>query len=538
MKKKIIGIFVCMLFFSLILPNVSSDHKEISPCYHNNMVYELEFSTQKPSIIEDLPEYFSWKEYFGKDWTTPSKDQGNCGSCWLYAALGALESVIKIKEDCADLPLDLSEQYVLSCLPAAGSCRGGWAYRAFKYIMSNKSSGNLCNGIIPESCFTYRAIDSNGCNFDSCDYEPVECDEKCGNWQDFLIPISDYGSWKPDGSVEDINAIKSQIMDIGPVAAVIMATYYPHGENNFEEWGWQHDDPYDYYPYPGPINGGNHQVVIVGWKDDPAIPNGGYWICKNSFSAEWGYDGFFNIEYNALNIDSQGINWVDYSPNNYSNWIPTSRAGGVYYGNTGQEIIFDASDSFDHEGEISSYHWQFGNGNDSTDKVATYSYEESGIYEITLQVVDNEGNYDEDNTWAFIDETNTPPNKPTLKGQTDIKNETLYEYTFSATDPDGDDIYYYLNWGDTYWAGWWEGWIGPYSSGEEVKLENSWEEKGNYTVRVRAKDRYGEKSDWATLKLKTPKVKSSHKEIIQKINLEHFVNILPIIKLFFRIVVQ
>jgi hypothetical protein len=552
MKNKILGLFVCMLLISIAFPIVSSEHKEDHKIkdreiFYNNLnsnknsyldreiISGEDNPSTKPAIIDDLPEYFNWRDFEGKDWTTSAKDQGNCGSCWLCAALGALESVIKIREGCAELPLDLSEQYVLSCLPYAGSCRGGWAYRGFKYIMSNKSSGNLCNGIIPEFCFPYKAIDSKGCNYDSCDHEPVECVEKCIEWQDFLIPLSDYGYWKPDGSTEDINAIKSQIIESGPVVSVMFATYYPHGENNLEEWGWQHSNPNDYYPYPGPYNGGNHEVVIVGWKDNPSITNGGYWICKNSFSAEWGYDGFFNIEYGSLNIDSETIDWVDYNPDNYSNWLPVADANGMYYGNAGVEIVFDASNSIDHEGEISSYYWDFGDGSDSTDCISPHTYEESGIYPIILRVVDNEGNIAEDNTWAFVDHTNTPPNTPSLKGSTEIKNGTSYEYTFDATDPDGDDVYFYLNWGDTFWAGWWEGWIGPYTSGEKVILENTWDEPGNYTVRVRAKDKYGAKSDWAVLKLTTARNKNFKSSFPFNIYLDIPVQFIPIIKLIIQI---
>jgi len=47
---------------------------------------------EKPHAIAPLPHYFSWLD---GGWVTPAKNQGNCGSCWDFAAIGALESIIK-----------------------------------------------------------------------------------------------------------------------------------------------------------------------------------------------------------------------------------------------------------------------------------------------------------------------------------------------------------------------------------------------------------------------------------------------------------
>ncbi len=54
-------------------------------------------------------------------------------------------------------------------------------------------------------------------------------------------------------------------------------------------------------------------------------------------------------------------------------------------------ITFDASSSFDPNGKIIGYNWDFGDGTTSEGFVAEHAYEKSGEYEATLKVTDNEG---------------------------------------------------------------------------------------------------------------------------------------------------
>lgn len=256
----------------------------------------------------NTPEEFNWKNIDGKDWTTPVKNQGNCGSCWLFSAMGALESVINIREGCAELDPDLSEQYILSCLPAAGSCNGGNTTKCvFYFINSTSSDGNHYNGVITEECFKYQS------NFN---YIP-SCSEKQEYWKDFLVPISSYGeSWSYYNIPELRETIKSLVYQKGPIMVYFWAS------ERFMNWGKLHKLPSQYYPdfNENCPNFVNHGITIVGWKDDSSIGNGGYWICKNTWGPNWGYNGFFNIEYDCLNLGGF-IAWVDYDPESF-NWGP------------------------------------------------------------------------------------------------------------------------------------------------------------------------------------------------------------------------
>ena len=57
-----------------------------------------------------FPPYFDWRDSAG---VTPARNQKNCGSCWAFGALGALEAMAKIY---GGTELDLSEQQILSCM--------------------------------------------------------------------------------------------------------------------------------------------------------------------------------------------------------------------------------------------------------------------------------------------------------------------------------------------------------------------------------------------------------------------------------------
>ncbi len=89
---------------------------------------------------------------------------------------------------------------------------------------------------------------------------------------------------------------------------------------------------------------------------------------------------------------------------------------------------------------------------------------------------------------------NFPPEKPNIvSGVDDGEIGEEYIYIANSIDPDGDDIYYLIDWGD----GFDSGWIGPYYSGDNANFCHSWKQKGNYNIRVRAKDTNDQLSEWS-----------------------------------------
>jgi len=105
----------------------------------------------------------------------------------------------------------------------------------------------------------------------------------------------------------------------------------------------------------------------------------------------------------------------------------------------------------------------------------------NGIFPVTVNIVDN---------------INNPPNKPIITGETNGNAGNEYDYIISSVDPDGDDVYFEIEWFIGCPGIFWEG---PYKSGEQVIKSNTWNEEGNYTITVRVKDSNGLEGESSTL---------------------------------------
>ena len=119
----------------------------------------------------------------------------------------------------------------------------------------------------------------------------------------------------------------------------------------------------------------------------------------------------------------------------------------------------------------------------------------------------------------MVSATSQAPEKPAKPaGPTSIESGAFYSYSSSTIDADGDHLYYLFDWGD----GEMSGWLGSYDSDEAVKANHSWENKGCYQVRVKAKDEHGVQSGWSDpLPVRMPKNSNSLEKSRMNGNQEH-----------------
>jgi len=85
------------------------------------------------------------------------------------------------------------------------------------------------------------------------------------------------------------------------------------------------------------------------------------------------------------------------------------------------------------------------------------------------------------------------PFPPTLSGPTIGEADTSISFILQATDLDNDELYYYIDWGDTTNPEW----IGPYASGEQITIDHIWTQAGIFTIRAKVKDIHHVESNWS-----------------------------------------
>ncbi len=107
---------------------------------------------------------------------------------------------------------------------------------------------------------------------------------------------------------------------------------------------------------------------------------------------------------------------------------------------------------------------------------------------------------------------NEPPDEPIINGPLDGKVGEVYDYTFSSIDLEGNQVYYYIEWGDGFIIEW----DGPHESGEIVTFSHSWSSADTFTIRAKTKDIWDYESPWAELDVTMPRTKTLLNHLFQR----------------------
>eukprot|EP00927_Polykrikos_kofoidii_P068325 TRINITY_DN63696_c0_g1_i1.p1 TRINITY_DN63696_c0_g1~~TRINITY_DN63696_c0_g1_i1.p1 ORF type:complete len:359 (-),score=40.23 TRINITY_DN63696_c0_g1_i1:62-1138(-) len=203
-------------------------------------------ATSLGSIVADSVD---WRK---KGAVTPVKDQKNCGACWAFSTIGAIEAAWYL----AGHPLvTLSEQELVDCSAGfRGGCAGGEPSDAFNWV---KQNGICTNQSYPWTSFQ-----------DECHNQFFPCQVVTRIQGYTLVQENDEQALKA--------AVAQQPISVQIEADTDIFRLYKSGVLKDSGCGTALD----------------HAVLAIGYGTE----NGqDYWLVKNSWNASWGEQGYVRL---------------------------------------------------------------------------------------------------------------------------------------------------------------------------------------------------------------------------------------------------
>ena len=305
---------------------------------------------------------------------------------------------------------------------------------------------------------------------------------------------------------------------------------------NWEDLGY---NIYSFFPTPYTYNGTFEVDYQITWDDFWEITDEIKPIAIISFGAG---AGPWEIEYNARNLDS----WVpDYVPPYQPDPSPpddTVLVGFVRHSTLPVQEIEDAINDqtdinawVDWDGNPGAFlceymaylgMWYQDIHNTSDDP---YRCWKAGFIHVRANIDVEEAKEAVEITIREVIKSipNFPPDAPTIDGPRKGDAGVEYPYTFQATDPEGDDVYYWILWGDGCPA---VEWIGPYESGEIITVNHSFLREGEMTITARAKDSFENEGETGVLDVEMPRIRNYWGNPITDL-FKNIIRLFPILKI-------
>ncbi|KAL1821603.1 hypothetical protein ACET3Z_016472 [Daucus carota] len=198
-----------------------------------------------------VPSAMDWRKNGA---VTPVKDQGDCGCCWAFSAVAAIEGLTQLKTGAL---ISLSEQELVDCDTSGVNqgCEGGLIDSAFEFIQQN-------HGLSTEASYPYRETDG------ACD---------ANKEAHHAAKITGHEDVPANSETALLKAVANQPISVALDAGGSDFQFYSSGVFT-GECGTELD----------------HAATAVGYGTDTDGTK--YWLVKNSWGTTWGEEGYMRIQ--------------------------------------------------------------------------------------------------------------------------------------------------------------------------------------------------------------------------------------------------